>query len=569
MTSIDVGDLRARKVRLAEAVKEKKLRKERRLQSDLGEQGRQGGLIHFVRYFWHILEPATPFVEGWVVNAVAMHLEAVTRGEIKRLLINVPPGTMKSLLVNCFWPAWEWSAGGMPSTRYVTFSYAAHLTIRDNAKFRDVIQSHVFRELWGHVVTLKKEGEIKPENDKTGWKFASSVGGVGTGERANRVLADDLHSVKSAESETVRTETVRWTREGMSNRLNDMAKDVIIGIGQRVHEEDASAAMLKDGDYVHLNIPMEYDSTRHCVTEIGWEDPRTEDGELAWPERFPKSVVAKLKQTLGPYAYSAQYQQAPTPRGGGLIKDHWWQVHEVVKKEAGGYRFVPDIEPLFVLASLDTAFSEKETNDYSAMTVWVVYDDPVTKHRRILLADGWKKRLSELHGETVEKKPGETEGAYRRRAQQKWGLVEWVNHTCRVRRVNRLIVENKTRAHDVVKELRRVFADLDWGIVPVNPKGDKTSRGHSVVDLFTDDMIYAPAEVTEEGDVRFLDWADMVIRDTAVFPHGAHDDVYDTVTQALRHLRESGLAVRREERAAEENFRAQHRGGPRQALYPA
>ena len=563
-------DIRARKVRLAKAIKEKQLRDERKRQSDLGEPGRPGGLIHFVRYFWHVLEPATPFVHGWVVEAICMHLESVTRGEIKRLLINVSPGCMKSLLVNVFWPAWEWSAADLPSTRYVTFSYAAHLTIRDNAKFRDVIQSFAFREVWGHRITLKKEGEIKPENDKTGWKFASSVGGVGTGERGNRLLADDLHSVKSSESETVRTETVRWVREGMSNRLNDMANDVIIGIGQRVHEEDASSAMLRDGDYVHLCIPMEYDSSRHCVTDIGWEDPRTKDGELCWPERFPRSVVNKLKTTLGPYAYSAQYQQAPTPRGGGLIKEAWWQVHQVIKKETGGYRFVPDIEPIFVLASLDTAFSEKETNDYSAMTVWAVYEDKITKRRKILLVDGWKKRLSELHGETVEREDGETDAAYNRRANKKWGLVEWVNHTCRIRRVNRLVVENKTRGHDVVKELRRIAMDRDWGLVLVNPKGDKTSRGHSVVHMFTDDMIHAPALIADDGTVTFLEWADMVIQDTARFPHGSHDDVYDTVTQGLRHLRESGLAVLRDEARSEAEDMARHKGGgDRQALYPA
>ena len=119
-------------------------------------------------------------------------------GEIKRLLINVPPGFMKSLLTNVFWPAWEWSAMEMPHTRYVTFSYAASLTERDNGRFRDLLISREFQELWGHKFVLRKIGETKVVNDKTGWKLASSVGGVGTGERGNRVLIDDPHKRSSA-----------------------------------------------------------------------------------------------------------------------------------------------------------------------------------------------------------------------------------------------------------------------------------------------------------------------------------------------------------------------------------
>ena len=270
---------RARK--LAVAIHKRKLNDERDRQADLGEPGRPGGLMDFIRYFWHVLEPSTPFVDGWAMQAIAVHLEAVTRGEIKRLLINVPPGFAKSLIVNVFWPAWEWAAAGKPHIRYVTFSYAAHLTERDNQRFLDVIQSKEFAELWGSKLTLETDGKIKPSNDAKGWKFSSSLKGVGTGERGDRSLHQDLHNVKEGESEKVREETVRWVKEGMSNRLNDMQDGVIIGIAQRVHEEDASAAMLGDSDYVHLMIPMEFDPSRKCRTMIGWEDPRTEFGELA------------------------------------------------------------------------------------------------------------------------------------------------------------------------------------------------------------------------------------------------------------------------------------------------
>lgn len=158
----------------------------------------EGGLLEFIRYFWHILEPATPFVEGWVIETLCGHLEAITRKDhvtirdkrrlFNRFLANVPPGFSKSLTVNCFWPAWEWGPMGLPHLRYVAFSYASELTERDNQKFRDLVCSREYKELWGHVFTVIGDGKVRVTNDKTGFKFASSMGGVGTGERGDRVL---------------------------------------------------------------------------------------------------------------------------------------------------------------------------------------------------------------------------------------------------------------------------------------------------------------------------------------------------------------------------------------------
>ena len=160
---------------------------------------RQGGLIAFVRYFWSVLEPETPFVDGWPLWAMCEHLEAVTRGEITALLINIPPGCMKSLLINVFWPAWEWGPMGQSHFRYVTFSYSASLTERDNGKFRDLVTSTRYAELYGggeKGVHVRNKTTLKVHNSRTGWKLASSVGGVGTGERGDRIILDDPHNVK-------------------------------------------------------------------------------------------------------------------------------------------------------------------------------------------------------------------------------------------------------------------------------------------------------------------------------------------------------------------------------------
>jgi len=575
MSDDEVVDRESR-VALARALRERAMRAERRRQSEP-----RGGLMAFIRYFWHVLEPVDPFVEGWPLACLCAHLEAITNDDaveingrkkrLNRLLANVPPGFMKSLTTNVFWPAWEWGPRGMPHLRTVTFSYSPELTQRDNAKFRDLITSADYRALWGHVFDVVGDGKIRVTNNKTGYKFATSFGGVGTGERGHRVILDDPHKIKGTqESAEARASVTNWVREGMQNRLNDIERDAIVIIMQRVHEDDTSGVVAKHlgNEYCHLVIPMEFESNRHFSHYTGWNgglDPREFDGELAWPERFSPQALASFRAYQ--YLWAGQYQQNPTPRGGGIFKDDWWQVHEI-ERAGGAIRFRPEVKPIYVLASLDTAFSEKEENDYSALTIWVVYEDPHSKQRRILLVDAWQKRLAELSSGEIEKRPGESEAVYQRRAKERWGLVEWVHYSCQRRRVNQLIVENKTRAPDVIRTLKRLFAGRDYGVQAIDIRGDKWARAHAVVDLFTDGMIYAPAEVTDDGNVQFLDYADDAMRVMSSFPRAAHDDIVDSITMALKFLRDRGLAIRKEDAAAAERDRQQHKGARRDPLYP-
>lgn len=481
--------------------------------------------------------------------------------------------THNSLTVNVFWPAWEWGPMELPHLRYVAFSYNSDLTERDNAKFRDLICSPAYREMWGHVFNVLGDGKVVVSNDKTGFKRATSFGGTGTGERGHRVLLDDPHKIKGTqESDDARKSVTNWVQEGMQNRLNDLTRDAIIIIMQRVHEEDTAGVVMKElGDeYCSLVIPMEYEGNRHFSHYTGWnggQDPRTYDGELAWKDRYPPASLASFKRNN--YLWSGQYQQNPVPRGGGLFQDEWWQVHEVVPKPNGGHKFVPDVTPIFVLASLDTAYSEKEENDYSALTVWVVHDNHVTKQRNILLADAWAKQLPNLSGPKVEQLPGESQAAYRRRAMAKWGLAEWVADTCDRRKVHRLIIENKNRAPDVIREIKKLFADRDWGVQSIDIKGDKWGRANAITDIFTDDMVSAPAEITDEGDVRWLEWADEAIKQISRFPRGGNDDILDSMTMAMKYLRDNGYAIRKDERRALDDARARKNvGAKREAIYP-
>lgn len=912
----------------------------------------RGGLLAFVKYFWHVLEPGTEFVSGWVLEAITEHLEAVTFGEITNLLINVFPGAMKSLLTDVFWPAWEHGPMNMPHIRYVAFSYSSSLTERDNIKFRDLIVSTEYRAMYPHV-QLRQEGARKVSNTKHGWKLASSVGGVGTGERGDRIIClpysetvltssgwlpigqivqsrldvsiagldhgkglawqnieafeenpggelveikyeggslkctvdhpvyvqgrgyvradsiqaqeevlwaispdamqalwddyspqaepnqgllqpnlsergrargglgeqqqalcslrqdglrptsascategamllrpqvsrptqpraeqpslpnwafqipvqamrgrllskeqrsctqkrglllsqmfdaisvgygtvkeviteslrvlckpfpamdyrkqilfegvcecrsfrsdawfwqwpvrswrmsetlsegmeqqlqgsdtrtrwqslpgmfarsprkwrgpacpshrlreveypsdepdyglqilsrvdarrqslprgmdrktvvsvkrigraektfnirvhpcsnyfasgilvhncDDGHNIKESESETVRKETVRWFRESMSSRLNNMETGAKIVIMQRVNEDDIAGNILTlQLPYCHLCIPLEYvwsadENGEPYRTDIGWADPRWQpdpddcEGELAWPERFPEDVVSRIKKEVGPYGFASQYQQTPEARGGGLIKREWWMPAEAVMS-ADGTKYPPFS---YIVASLDGAYTEKEQNDPSALTVWGIF---LNEHgyNRAMLVHAWSKRL-QFSGPRMDLLPGEHESIYRRRAMPHWGLIEWVADTCKRFKADKLLIEAKATGISVAQSLRNSHGREGWSIELIDPKGDKMARGMAIVPSFSQEMVYAP----ERG------WADEVIKQCATFPYGSEDDLYDTVTQALKHLRDSGLIRSDEDRRAEELEAVKHKGAPKRPHYP-
>lgn len=496
---------------------------------------RQGGLIAFVREFWHVLEPETDFVDGWVLWAIVEHLEAVTTGQIKRLLINVPPGCMKSLLVDVFWPAWEWGIG-MAHLRYVTFSYSATLTERDNNRFSTLIQSKEYRAMFPKVIPVKV-GEKRVSNTMQGWKLASSVGGVGTGERGNRVILDDPNNVKEAESEIVRGETNRWFRESMSNRLNSLEDDAIIVIMQRLHEDDVSGTILALGlDYCHLMIPMEYDWGRQVdengepfQTDIGWIDPRYHpnrakcDGVLMWDERFTPQVIENTKKEVGPYAYAGQYMQTPAPRGGGIFKRDWWQIWE----DPTGRDKFPEVE--YIVASLDSAFTEDQMNDPSGMVVLGIFRDE-EQHKRVIVLDAWRKHL-EFSGELIEPRPNESRQSFVARTRPHWGLMEWVAHTCNRFSVDKLLIEAKASGISAAQELRRWYGNENWAIQLCQVKGDKVSRALGVQAVFSQGMVYAPVR----------DWAELLISDAETFPKGRYKDMIDALTQGIAHLRAEGM----------------------------
>lgn len=316
----------------------------------------------FVQEAWHVLEPSTELKWGWHMQAMCDHLEAITRGALEpRLIINVSPGSSKSLLVSVLWQAWEWGPCAMPGKRFLSASYELSVATRDTRKTRELLQSEWYQALW--PIEFKRAAETSFENVHRGTREGVPFGSI-MGKRGDRLTIDDPHSLDGAESEVEREKAVRRFIEGGQNRLNDQQTSAIVIVMQRLHEADLTGALLaRELGYVHLMIPMEFEIERRCFTPI-WMDPRTFDGELMDPVRMPPKAVDLLKKD-NDYMFAGQYQQRPAPREGGMFK-----VDNILEVEAvpAGAKYV---------RGWDIAGSSRKNSPYTVGALLAVKDGVV------------------------------------------------------------------------------------------------------------------------------------------------------------------------------------------------
>jgi predicted phage terminase large subunit-like protein len=305
---------------------EAKLRFLQRLR-ETGDERRAPSLsLHeFAIAAWPVLEPGRTFSDNWHIRVICEHLEAATRGEIRNLVINMPPRHMKSLLVGVFWFAWEWTFN--PSTRWLCASYAQPLATRDSLKCRRLITSPWYTDTFGAIALVGDQNQkTRFENDRTGYRIATSVDGTGTGEGGDRIVVDDPHNVRKAESEQQRTTAVDWWFQTMSTRANDEATAVRVVVMQRLHERDLTGEILsRELGYEHLCIPARYETDRVITTTLqraraDIRDPRRVDREPLHPARYDDARLALLENELGAYGTAGQLQQRPAPREGGMFK---------------------------------------------------------------------------------------------------------------------------------------------------------------------------------------------------------------------------------------------------------
>jgi len=471
-------------------------------------------LYEFVKQSWHVVEPGIPFIPSWHIEEICEHLEAVSAGEITRLLINIPPRHSKSTITSVMWPAWEWLTS--PEQKFLCASYSGSLSIRDNLKTRRLIQSPWYQERWSHMFALAGDQNAKQrfENNKTGYRLATSVGGTATGEGGSRLLLDDPHSAQAAQSDVIRNSDLEWFDMVWSTRLNNPKEDAMVTIMQRLHEKDISGHIIDDiGGWEHICIPAEWDGVKRS-TVLGSYDPRQKVGELICPDRFGSKEIDNLKRLLGQYGVAGQLQQNPSPADGGILKTKYFEMWPADKG-------LPPFE--YILQSYDCAFTEKSTGDPTACTVWAIFTH--NGERNVMLIDAWEDHLSYPD--------------LRKRAIKDWG-TEYGGMTkespySRARRPDRILVEAKASGQSLIQDLRLAKVP----VIGYNPgNADKISRAHQASPTLELGLIWIPESGKNKG--HFVSWAQGFIKQLEKFPVAEHDDYVDTFSQAIIYLKNDG-----------------------------
>lgn len=481
----------------------------------------QLSLRAFVQGAWKIIEPSESFVDDWHIGLFCEHAEAVSTGQLAEanLLVNTPPGSSKSLIWAVFWPAWEWTWA--PWTRWLTTSYDDGLALRDAVRTRRLMKSAWYLEHKSLEWEFVGDQNVKSNyvNDKTGWRIAASIQGEITGNHAHRVLVDDPHHVKKAESDMIRETTVTTWREVFPSRV--LPSGVRVMIGQRTHEEDCSAEWLsREGARIHhIELREEYEkpqgsasppaqplseaghsgaslsSAALCSLTGELHDGRQVEGTLLTPDRFPRAVIEQRKIELGPYAYAGQYQQTPTPRAGALLNPAWFLQTPVLEAST-----------VDLVCAFDLNYSDAETSDWTVGLLAAVDRTPVLP--RIHLIDAFREHLSEdQHVQHI----GD------------W-LAMWKPMMVGI---ERRAYEKQGAAGDLCRQLLAYCEERGFSawIEPIEVDTDKITRAMIIPGRARAGLITADKRTA---------WWSILARQMSQFPRSAHDDDVDALAHLVR-----------------------------------
>jgi predicted phage terminase large subunit-like protein len=477
-------------------------------------------LRRFIREAWPVVEPGTPYVENWHVAAIAEMLEAVSAGEVRRVVINIPPRAMKSLTVAVFWPAWEWLR--RPEGRWLSLSYALTLSLRDAMRMRRLVLSQPLADatpgssliarrgygglldLIGQDWTLTADQKTKGrfENTRTGYRIATSFGGVATGEGGDRIVIDDPHSAASARSAAERESAIEWYDGTIPTRLNDPDRSSIVVVAQRLHERDLSGHLLDatDSDWTHLCLPARYEPTHPLVSPARITlpsgatiagDRRTVPGETLDVVRLSDARLDELERDLGSYGFAGQMQQRPAPAEGGMFKRSWWQ----------RFRFaeLPDFDRTVQSWDMRFSDSQKASSSFVVGQVWGVVGADLyllaQARGRLSFTESLRavEALTAMHPEAAAK-----------------------------------LIEAKANGPAVIDTLKHRIP----GLIPLGTEGGKEVRAAAVQPRVEAGNVYLPAsDYIPAPDGYDPTATDDFIGEFATFPNGANDDQVDSLSQ--------------------------------------
>lgn len=443
---------------------------------------------HFVRTFWSTIEPGQPFVDGWHIYEICKHLEACTEFKIFRLIVNIPPRHMKSILVSVMWPAWVWTK--YPERRFIFSSYSATIALRDAVKCRTVIESPLYQELFKPKWSLRDDQNVKSkfENTKAGFRFATSTGGAITGEGADYIVEDDPLNMNESLSDTALEEARRFTMEVLPSRVNNPRRYSRILIMQRLHELDPCGHALKEtrpgNIWERFVLPARYES-KHAFpskTSLEFKDPRTQDGALLWPERFDQEATDALAHDLKENSH-AQMQQDPKAQSGNLFERVWWGTYDAAP--------TPILE---IVQFWDCAQKPGISNDYSVCATWAK-----TQNGFYLLNILREKTTGPL-------------------------LEELAHQQFNLYRPNAVVIEDKSAGSSLIQYL---LGNTTFPVLPFNPTKDKQVRASAATPSVKAGKCKIPREAK---------WREEFLKEHEKFPKAAHDDQVDTTSMMIEYF---------------------------------
>ena len=442
----------------------------------------------FIERSFSELNPQTEYLHNWHIEVIAEALEACRAGRVKRLIINLPPRSLKSHMASIAFPAYL--LGHKPSTQIICASYAQGLADKLAGDCRSLMTSRWYQDLFPSTRFASRRSMLNDyATTERGFRLSTSVGGVLTGRGADFIVIDDPLKPDEALSETQRKSVNNWYDHSLITRLNDKASGCIILIMQRLHEDDLVGHALEQGDWKLIKFPAIAEEN-HTYTISTLYGPRLftrREGEALHPEREPLEVLARIREIQGEYNFAGQYQQSPSPLGGGMIKTHWFRTYTPTE-------LPKELDLLF--QSWDTANKSSELSDYSVCTTWGVKD------RHLYLLNVYRKRLDypEL----------------RRAAKEQASMFNAKN----------ILIEDKASGTQLIQDLQE---DGVYGATAYRTTMDKIMRMHSVSSTIENGFIHIPVDAG---------WLAEYVHEMASFPAGKYDDQVDSTSQALDWVKE-------------------------------
>jgi predicted phage terminase large subunit-like protein len=436
----------------------------------------------FMHRAFRELNPRSSFLHNWHNELIASKLEACRRGEITRLIINVPPRSLKSHAAAVAFPAFV--LGHNPSAQIICASYGQDLANKHSSDCRTVMTSAWYRSLFLTRLAPQKQSVQEFLTTQNGFRLATSVGGVLTGRGADFVIIDDPLKPDEALSESQRKAVNEWFDHTLYSRLNDKQTGCIIIIMQRLHEDDLVGHVLEQEawDLVRLPAIAEEDEAHIIRSPYRTWVARRQAGEALHPEREPLPVLEHVRRTVGEYNFAGQYQQSPAPLGGGMVKLAWFR------------SYVPGEQPAkfdMIIQSWDTANKSTELSDFSVCTTWG------RKNKKLYLLHVLRKRMD-----------------YPELKRAVW------QQAARFQPSN-ILIEDKASGTQLIQELIQDGVD---GVTCYEPTMDKIMRMHSVTSTIENGFVYVPAEA---------EWLAAYLQELTTFPACKHDDQADSTSQAL------------------------------------